>query len=57
MKKHSDSKSKYSEDEIIMLEFFVGNIFVVFGWKYFQQRSNFFIYVPTHMYIVTEIYM
>ena len=35
---HSDSKSKYSEDDIIkMLEFRVDNIFVVFAGKVFQQ--------------------
>ena len=38
VKEHSDSKSKYSEDDIIkMLEFLVGNIFVVFAGKVFQQ--------------------
>ena len=38
MKEHSDSKSKYSEDDIIkMLEFLVDNIFVVFARKVFQQ--------------------
>ena len=38
MKEHSDSKSKYSEDDIIkMLEFLVDNIFVVFAEKVFQQ--------------------
>ena len=35
---HSDSKNKYTEDDIInMLEFLVDNIFVVFGGKVFQQ--------------------
>ena len=39
LKEHSDSKSKYSEDDIIkMLEFLVDNIFVVFAGKLFQQR-------------------
>ena len=39
VKEHSDSKSKYSEDDIIkMLEFLVDNIFVVFAEKVFQQR-------------------
>ena len=34
MKEHSDSKNKYSEDDIIkMLEFLVDNIFVVFAKK------------------------
>ena len=34
----SDSKNKYTEDDIIsMLEFLVDNIFVVFGGKVFQQ--------------------
>ena len=38
VKEHSDSKNKYSEDDIItMLEFLVDNIFVVFGGKVFQQ--------------------
>ena len=38
MKEHSDSKHKYSEDDIIkMLEFLVDNIFVVFAEKVFQQ--------------------
>ena len=35
---HSDSKHKYSEDDIIkMLTFLVDNIFVVFEGKVFQQ--------------------
>ena len=38
VKEHSDSKSKYTEDDIInILEFLVDNIFVVFGGKFFQQ--------------------
>ena len=38
VKEHSDSKNKYTEDDIInMLEFLVDNIFVVFGGKVFQQ--------------------
>ena len=38
IKEHSDSKNKYTEDDIInMLEFLVDNIFVVFGEKVFQQ--------------------
>ena len=38
MKEHSDSKNKYSEDDIIkMLEFLIDNIFVVFPGKVFQQ--------------------
>ena len=39
MKEHSDSKNKYSEDDIIkMFELFlVDNIFVVFAVKVFQQ--------------------
>ena len=38
VKEHSDSKHKYSEDDIIkMLEFLVDNIFVVFVGKVFQQ--------------------
>ena len=41
MKEHSDSKNKYSEDDIIkMLEFLVDNIFVVFAGKVFQQTVN-----------------
>ena len=42
VKEHSDSKSKYTEDDIIklnMLEFLVDDIFVVFGGKVFQQIS------------------
>ena len=38
VKEHSDSKNKYTEDDIInMLEFLVDNIFVAFGRKVFQQ--------------------
>ena len=38
VKEHSDSKNKYTEDDIInMLEFLFDNIFVVFGGKVFQQ--------------------
>ena len=38
VKEHPESKSKYTEDDIInMLEFLVDNIFVVFGVKDFQQ--------------------
>ena len=38
MKVHSDSKNKYSEDDIFkMLEFLVDNIFVVFAGKVFKQ--------------------
>ena len=38
VREHSDSKNKYSEDDIIkMLEFLVDNIFVVFAGKVFQQ--------------------
>ena len=38
VKEHSDSKNKYTEDDIInMLEFLVDNIFVAFGGKVFQQ--------------------
>ena len=38
VKEHTDSKNKYTEDDIInMLEFLVDNIFVVFGGKVFQQ--------------------
>ena len=38
VKEHSDSKNKFTEDDIInMLEFLVDNIFVVFGGKLFQQ--------------------
>ena len=40
VKDHSDSKSKYTEDDIIyMLEFLVDNIFVVF-WGSFCRHSN-----------------
>ena len=38
VKEHSDSKNKYTEDDIVnMLEFLVDNIFLVFGGKVFQQ--------------------
>ena len=38
VKEHSDSKNKYSEDDIVkMLEFLVDNIFVVFAGKVLQQ--------------------
>ena len=38
VKEHSDSKNKYTEDDIVnMLEFLVDNIFVVFGEKVFKQ--------------------
>ena len=38
MKEHSDSKSKYTEEDIIkMLEFLVDNIFVAFAGKVFQE--------------------
>ena len=38
VKEHSDSKNKYTEDNIVnMLEFLVDSIFVVFGGKVFQQ--------------------
>ena len=38
VKEHSDSKHKYSEDDIIkMLEFLIDNIFVIFAGKVFQQ--------------------
>ena len=38
VKEHSESKNKYTEDDIInMLEFLVVNIFVVFGGKVFAQ--------------------
>ena len=37
VKEHSDSKNKYTEDDIInMLDFLVDNIFVVFGGNVFQ---------------------
>ena len=38
VKEHADSKTKYSEDDIIkMLECLVDNIFVVFAGNVFQQ--------------------
>ena len=38
VREHSDSKSKYTEEDIIrVLEFLVDNIFVVFAGKVFQQ--------------------
>ena len=41
VKEHSDSKKKYTEEDIIkMLEFLVDNIFVVFAGKVFQQITG-----------------
>ena len=38
MKEHSDSKKKYTEEDITkMLEFVVDKIFVVFARRVFQQ--------------------
>ena len=38
VREHSDSKSKYTEEDIIrVLEFLVDNIFLVFAGKVFQQ--------------------
>ena len=38
VREHFDSKSRYTEEDIIrMLEFLVDNIFVVFAGKFFQQ--------------------
>ena len=38
LREHSDSKSKYTEEDIIrIVEFLVDNIFVVFTWKVFEQ--------------------
>ena len=35
---HSDSTKMFSETDIInMLEFLIDNIFVIFGWRVFQQ--------------------
>ena len=35
IKEHSDSKNKYTEEDIVnMLEFLVDNIFVVFGERF-----------------------
>ena len=42
VKEHSDSKNKYTEDDIInMLEFLVDNIFVVFGERFSNRKSAF----------------
>ena len=42
VKEHSDSKNKYSGDDIIkMLEFLVDNIFVVFCGKGFSADSRY----------------
>ena len=61
VKEHSDSKSKYSEDDIIkMLEFLVDNIFVVFAGKVFQQTvgipmgTNCALFSPTSFCIHTK---
>ena len=41
VKEHSDSKNKYTEDDIVnMLDFLVDNIFVVFGRKGFPTDSR-----------------
>ena len=41
MKEHSDSKNKYTEEDIMkMLEFLVDNIFVVSAGKVFQQITG-----------------
>ena len=41
VKENSDSKSKYTEEDIMeMLEFLVDNIFVVFKGKVFQQITG-----------------
>ena len=41
VKEHSDSKSKYTEDDIInMLEFLVDKMSLVFGGKVFQQIAD-----------------
>ena len=37
VKEHSDSKSKYAEEDIIKIEFLVDHIFVAFAGKVFQQ--------------------
>ena len=38
VKEHSDSKNKYTEDDIVnMLEYLVDNIFVVFGERFSKQ--------------------
>ena len=38
MKEHSDSKTKYTKEDIIkMLDFLVDKMFVVFAGKVFQQ--------------------
>ena len=38
VKEHSDSKNKYTEDDIVnILEFLVDNIFVIFVGKFFQH--------------------
>ena len=49
VKEHSDSKRKYTEEDIInMFEFLVDNIFVVFTGKFIHlSRSLFVYYIPT----------
>ena len=61
VKEHSDSKNKYSADDIIkMLEFLVDNIFVVFAGKVFQQKvgipmgTNCARFSPTSFFIHTK---
>ena len=52
MKDHSDSKNKYTEEDIIkMLEFLVDNIFVVFAGKVFQQIISILVRSGIHTFL------
>ena len=55
VKEHSDSKSKYIEDDIIdMPEFLEDNIVVVFGWKVFQQIVSIPMGTSRHLSVLTQ---
>ena len=61
VKEHSDSKNKYTDEDIVkMLEFLVDNIFVVFAGKVFQQiigipmGTNVPLSWPTYFYTRTK---
>ena len=58
MKQHSDSKSKYSEDDIIkMLECLVDTIFVVFAGKVFQQIVGIPMGTTCVLFSIAEIFL
>ena len=54
VKDHSDSKNKYSEDDIIkMLEFLIDNIFLVFVGEVFQQKVG----IPIGYEFLNDIFL